>query len=193
MTYQPISVAAQDSQLAEQWNLTALGVAMAFHVPPYKLGLQSDLKFNNMQQQDMDYYKQCLQTHIESIESTLGDGLGLPRSPVEYRICFDTSGLFRMDPLAMAQTDAELVKGSILAPNEARAHQNLPPVPGGDEPIAQQQNWPLGALARRGPPIDAAQAAKDTVVSERAVTARRLAMRFRSSSPRISLEKSHAA
>jgi phage portal protein BeeE len=36
-----------------------------------------------------------------------------------------------------------------MTPNEARRSENLPPVTGGDELYLQQQNYSLGALARR--------------------------------------------
>jgi len=101
---------------------------------------------------DVDYYKQCLQTHIESIESTLDEGLELTLSSVPYRTEFDLSGLFRMDPLARAQANAAAVQASYLAPNEARAAEDLPPVPGGDEPLSQQQYYPLSALKDRPTP-----------------------------------------
>lgn len=149
MKYEPMSVPANDSQLTDQWKLSALGVAMAFHVPPYKIGLQSDLKFNNMAQQDMDYYKQCLQTHMESMEQSLDSGLELP---VGYRSQFDERMLFRMDPLSRAQAAGEAIKASYMAPNEARRDEDMPPVTGGNEPLSQQQNWPLSVLAKRDPP-----------------------------------------
>jgi len=152
MKYEPMATAAADAQLTEQLNLSAISVAMAFHVPPYKLGLQSDVKFRNMEQMDVDYYKQCLQTHIESIESTLDEGLELTLSSVPYRTEFDLSGLFRMDPLARAQANQAAIAASYLAPNEARASEDLPPIDGGEEPLSQQQYYPLSSLKGRPTP-----------------------------------------
>jgi phage portal protein BeeE len=41
------------------------------------------------------------------------------------------------------------VDKALLAPNEGRQRLNLPPVSGGKEPMIQQQNFSLEALAKR--------------------------------------------
>ena len=41
-----------------------------------------------------------------------------------------------------------------MAPNEARAGENLRPVAGGDSPYLQQQNYSLAALAKRDTKAD---------------------------------------
>jgi hypothetical protein len=60
-----------------------------------------------------------------------------------------------MDTITQMNTLKDGVSGAIMAPNEARKKLDLPPVKGGDSPLAQQQNYSLEALARRdaeGPP-----------------------------------------
>ncbi|MCI0236224.1 portal protein, partial [Cronobacter sakazakii] len=59
------------------------------------------------------------------------------------------NALLRMDSERRIKTLGEGVKNTILTPNEARRSENLPPVTGGDELYLQQQNYSLGALARR--------------------------------------------
>lgn len=149
MKYEPLSIEFDKSQMTEQAQDAARWVAMAFHVPPYKLGLDGGTKFNNMQQQDGDYLKQCLQTHMESMEQSLDAGLELPAN---YRSQFDEDGLLRMDALSRAQTHQARIAARFEAPNEARADEDMPPVDGGDEPFAQQQDWPISTLAKRPPP-----------------------------------------
>jgi phage portal protein BeeE len=41
------------------------------------------------------------------------------------------------------------VKGGVMSPDEGRAKFNLGPVPGGNTPYLQQQNYSLAALAKR--------------------------------------------
>jgi hypothetical protein len=122
---------------------------MAFHVPPYKLGLKSDQKFNNMSQQDSDYYKQCLQIHYESAEVCLDEGLSLPS---DYRTEFDIKGLMRMDPISRAEAASKRLGASMTSVNEEREDEDMPPVDGGEKPLAQQQIWPIDVLAKRPPP-----------------------------------------
>ncbi len=45
----------------------------------------------------------------------------------------------------------DMVGGGWTKPDEARAKRNMKPVPGGDTPYMQQQNWPLVALKNRDP------------------------------------------
>jgi hypothetical protein len=58
-----------------------------------------------------------------------------------------------MDSTTLMTVLKEGVSASILAPNEARARVDLPPVAGGESPLSQQQYYSLEALAERdGPP-----------------------------------------
>jgi hypothetical protein len=63
-----------------------------------------------------------------------------------------STALLRMDPTARADGAQKLVGAGIVSPNEARLREDLGPVQGGNEPIVQQQNWPLSVLAQRAPP-----------------------------------------
>jgi len=153
MKFTPIAFDAQSSQQAEQAEQAARWTAMAFKVPAYKLGLSSEQKFANQVQQDSDYYKQCLQVLFEAAEVCLDEGLSLP---LNYRTEFDTELLMRMDPISRAEVAQKYVAASIWAPNDAREKEDMPPAKGGDEPLSQQQYFPLGQLADRPPPADPA-------------------------------------
>lgn len=149
--WQPMTITATDAQLIEQLGWTVGDVARCFHVPPYKLGLQTNVTFSNAGQLNQDYYSQCLQTLIEDFEALLDEGLELGG---DLRTEFDLDGLLRMDPGAQADIDQKDLGSGVLSPNEARARRNLPPVDGGDAPFMQQQMWQIGQLAERTPPSD---------------------------------------
>lgn len=150
--WQPMTVNPVDAQLIEQLAWTVGDVARCFRVPPYKLGLQTNVTFSNAGQLNQDYYSQCLQRHIEDIEALMDEGLELGN---DLRTEFDLDGLLRMDPAAQAEIDQKDLGSGVLAPNEARARRNLAPVAGGDAPWMQQQMWQIGQLADRAPPSDA--------------------------------------
>src|SRR5262245_2128461 len=62
----------------------------------------------------------------------------------------DLDDLIRMDTSTKVKTSSEAIKGGGMSPNEARArYLDLGPVPGGDSPYLQQQNYSLEALAKR--------------------------------------------
>jgi HK97 family phage portal protein len=149
MTYATVAVSAEDSQLIDQLKWSAENVCTAFHVPPYKIGVGTLPQVNNVEALNQEYYSQALQIHIESIELHLDEGLGLAEANQELGTEFDLNDLLRMDTATKARTWGELVKMAIASPNEARFVFNLPPVKGGETPLAQQQNFSLEALAKR--------------------------------------------
>ena len=162
MKYESVTIPAADPQLIEQLQWTAETVASVFGVPAYKIGVGPARTYNNIEALDAQYYSQCLQIHIESIELCLDDGLELKG---DLGTEFDLDGLLRMDTATKVKAAAEGVKAGFMAPNEARAKFDLPPVQGGDSPYLQIQNYSLAALDKRDqaavpvtPGLDAQQA-----------------------------------
>lgn len=150
LKYQPMAMNATDAQLIEQLKWTAEDVCRAFHVPPYMIGVGSMPTYNNIEALNQQYYAQCLQTHIESIELLLDEGLGLTKQSPEMGTEFDLDDLLRMDTSTRVKAASDSVGSGCVAPNEARARWfNLGPVPGGEAPYLQQQNYSLSALAKR--------------------------------------------
>jgi HK97 family phage portal protein len=144
--YKAVTMSAVDAQTVEQQKLSAEMVCSAFHVPAYKVGVGNMPSYDNIEALEQQYYSQCLQVLIESIELLLADAFDLDaRREVEL----DISSLLRMDSERRMKTLGEGVKNTILTPNEARKKENLPPVEGGDDLYLQQQNFSLPALARR--------------------------------------------
>ena len=144
--YNPTTVSAADAQTVEQLSMTAQIICSVFHVPAYKVGVGELPTHDNIEAQDQQYYSQCLQSLIESIELLLDEAFDLEG---ETGTEFDVNALRRMDSERRIKSLGEGVKNTILTPNEARRSENLPPLPGGDALYLQQQNYSLEALARR--------------------------------------------
>ncbi|TCL06904.1 phage portal protein [Sodalis ligni] len=144
--YIPVSMTAADAQTVEQLKMTAEIVCSVYHVPAYKVGVGSVPTQSNIEALELQYYSQCLQTHIESIETLMDEALDLE---VNTGAEFDIDVLLRMDTQGRFATYKTAVGSAVMSPNEARRKENLSPVPGGDNPYLQQQNYSLEALARR--------------------------------------------
>lgn len=178
LRYEPMMMSAVDAQMIETLKWTAETVANCFHVPFYKVGGPPP-SYNNIEALNTQYYADCLQVQIESIELCLDDGLELPNG---YGTEFDLDDLLRMDTATLIKAEAEAVKAGIKAPNESRKRLNLPPTDGGEAPYLQQQNYSLAALAERDAqgPLLAAPApaepmpAPEVDETERAVAALRM-------------------
>lgn len=145
VTYQPISVAAQDAQLVEQLKLSGEVICTAFSVPSFKIGLSAAPSGKISDLNDI-YYSDCLQHYIESIETLLNQHLDL-EDGVEVE--FDLKALLRMDSSSQMSFLKEGIGAAILSPNEARAELGYAAVSGGESPMIQQQNYSLAAIAKR--------------------------------------------
>jgi HK97 family phage portal protein len=165
LAFTPIQQNAVDSQLIEQLKHTDETICAAFGIPAYMVGVKDPPNYNNAELLDLQYYKQCLQSLIEHIELILTEGLGLDSAG--YRAEFDLKGLFRMDSQTQITTLAQAVDKGIMTHNEAREILNLPPEPGGDVLMAQQQMFSLEALASRdnAPPLPPAPAAAPAIAT----------------------------
>ena len=151
LKFQQMKMSATDSQLIEQFKLTAEMICTAFHVPPSKVGVATAPTGTTAAQENQKYYSDCVQILAEEYEACMDDGLSLPD---RYGVELDVDGLLRMDPTALMETLSAGVKGGIMAPDEARRRINLAPVEGGATPYLQQQNFSLAALAKRDSQAD---------------------------------------
>jgi HK97 family phage portal protein len=150
LKYERMAMTAVDAQLIDQLKWTAENVCTAFHVPPYMIGVGATPTYNNIEALNQQYYAQCLQTHIESIELLLDEALGLDQQSPLMGTEFDLDALLRMDTATRVKAGADAIGSGGMSPNEARARFfDLPPTPGGEGPYLQQQNWSLEDLSKR--------------------------------------------
>jgi HK97 family phage portal protein len=151
LTYVPVATNAVDNQLIEQLRWTSEDVCRAFGVPAYKVGVGPMPAYNNIEALNTQYYSETLQELIECIELLLDEGMELPK---QYGTEFDLDGLLRMDSMTYTQVLKEQIGSGLLAPDEGRAKLGYGPVPGGEYPYLQQQNYSLEALAKRDASTD---------------------------------------
>lgn len=150
--FKQLQMTAVDSQLIEQLKWTAENVCMAFNVPAYMIGAGPPPNYNNIEALNQQYYSQCLQELIESMELLLDEGLGLAPEKIEGRrlgVEFDLDDLLRMDTASRVKAASDSIRAG-MTPNEIRFRfHDLGPVPGGDNVFMQEQDHSLEALARR--------------------------------------------
>lgn len=149
LKYESMSTKAVDAQLVEQLKWSAEVVCSTYHVPPYKVGIGAAPAHNNVQALNIEYYSQCLQILIESIEVCLDEGLGTGET---LGTEFDVENLLRMDSVTQMQVLKE--SAGILKIDEMRAKLDKKPTEGGDAVYVQQQNYSLAALAKRDAQAD---------------------------------------
>lgn len=144
LKFEVMSAKATDSQLIEQLKWSAEVVCSTYHVPIFMVGVGQAPAYNNIEALNSQYYTQCLQILLESIELCLDEGLGTGET---LGTEFDLDQLLKMDSATMMEV---LDKSSgKMTPNEQRKKIGLKPVAGGNSPMLQQQNFSLEALAKR--------------------------------------------
>lgn len=150
LKFERMMITAIDAQLIDQLKWTAETVASCFHVPPHKVRIGQMPNYNNIEALNQDYYSQCLQTLIESIEILIDEGLALANVADKiYGARFNLDDLLRMDTATKVKAAGDAIKAGFMKPNEARAKFDMKPVEGGDTPYLQQQNFSLAALNKR--------------------------------------------
>lgn len=146
LKFEPIAMSATDSQLVEQLRWSGEVVCSVFHVPSYKVGIGALPSYNNIQALNSEYYSQCLQTHITSIQNLLKKSLFLQS---QQSVRFDLDSLLLMDTETQVDVLTKAVGGGFMRPNDAAKKLNQRPVTGGDTFYMQQQNYSLEALSKR--------------------------------------------
>jgi HK97 family phage portal protein len=152
LKYEPMAMTAEQSKLVDQLHMTDEDICKAFHMPRHKVGVGPDPTYNNIGALNQQYYTDCLQKHITKLQRKLTKGLGLDHVPGRtLGVEFDLDDLELMDAAARIDAGVKAITGG-MSPNEARARfYDLGPVPGGELPYLQKQNWPLSLLGSDQP------------------------------------------
>lgn len=131
--FKPISVTPEDAQFLGTRAAQNLDLAMAFGVPPHMLG-QVDRTTSwgkGIEEQKLGFLNFTLSDWAGRIEDAWSAMLPRP-----YIARFDLDAFLRADTSTRYSTYATARTVSLLTPNEARAKENLPPLPGGDNLFA---------------------------------------------------------
>lgn len=172
LKYEPMTIAAEASQLIEQLGWNVADVARCFSMPLYKIGAEPAPTGGDPEGRQTEYYTDCLQIHIEGIELCLTEGLEIGSGATAgYEVEADLDGLMRMDSAAQVEMLVAAAGGAFMKTNEARRRRNLPPAKGGDTIYLQQQNYSLEALAKRDAREDPFATAKPAAAAPAALPA----------------------
>ncbi|MDD2772753.1 MAG: phage portal protein [Elusimicrobiales bacterium] len=124
------SYSPQDSQLIDTRKNDVIEVCRYFRVPPHKVAALERSTNNNIEQQDLDYYKSTLRPWLVKVEQEMMIRL-LPEND-DRLIEFMIDGMLRGDYKTRMDGYAVGIQNGIYSPNECRAMENLNPRPGGE-------------------------------------------------------------
>ena len=141
----PLTMSAENAELADIMKLNEQHIALAFRVPLQILGIGSTPHASTESLMQL-WIASGLGFALNHIEESIGLFFGLKGQPDEY-FELDTGALLRSNMKERIEALATGVLGGVYAPNEARAIEGLCKTPYGDEPRVQQQVVPLSAAA----------------------------------------------
>jgi HK97 family phage portal protein len=149
---QPVQTSAVDSQLVESLKMNDQNIALALRIPLQILGIGNST-FSSTELLMQSWIASGLGFTLNHIEEAFGLLFRLRGVPDEY-LELDTRALLRSAYRERIEGLARGVISGIYSPDEARAQEDLPAVPGGHgaEPRVQQQVVPLSYGSDMQPP-----------------------------------------
>jgi HK97 family phage portal protein len=139
----PLMLSAVDLQFINQIGLTIQDVGRIFNYPIRKLQQPDTSRGSTIIQEDQSYVNSNLLPKIVMLQQKFAFTFDLEKDGVALKL--DPEELLRADPLTRYNLGRIGVLSGLLATNEWRRSENLPPVPGGDEVRAPVNLAALGS------------------------------------------------
>ena len=146
MTYTPGSMSLSDAQYLEIRKYSVTEVARIFGIPPHKLGDLERATFSNVEEENISYVTGTLRRWMVRWEKAVFRKLipSLERS--QQTVEHNADALMRGKTIERATAHNLAISGGWMSFNEARALENLNPIPGGDTHVVQGAMVPLDRL-----------------------------------------------
>lgn len=135
-------------QLLELRRFQISEVSRIFNIAPALLFDLSTGTYSNVEQQNLSFSSQTILPIVEAIEQEMNSKLFGQRNSKNF-VEFNLDGLARGDFLSRMNGLARAVQTGLRTPNEARAYDNLPPLPAGDDLLIQGATVPLKSAGQQ--------------------------------------------
>lgn len=137
LTASRIGLTAQESQYIEARSFQLQDIARIFRIPDVLLGISNGktATFASAEQFFLSYVKYTLGPWCQRIEQSIHRDLLAPSEVGEYFVKHDLDSLTRADLQTRYAAHATGINAGFLTRNEARSMENLPTLPGLDEPL----------------------------------------------------------
>ena len=146
VTFKPISMSPQDSQLIETRKFQLDEIARIFRIPPHMIGDLEKATFSNIENQSLDFVKYTLDPWVSRWEQGLARALLTDAEKRDYFIRFNVDGLLRGDYKSRMDGYAVGRQNGWMSANDIRELENLDRIPaeaGGDLYLVNGNMLPL--------------------------------------------------
>ena len=155
MKFHPVTMSMRDAQFIESMNFSVLEIARIFNVPPHKIQDLSRATFSNIEHLSREFYMASLVPWITRIEATMNLCLltQADRDAGLY-IRHNADGLLRGDLATRSESYAKQIGAGVMTPNEGRALEDRPPLPGGERLFMPSNTMPIELATNPEPPAN---------------------------------------
>lgn len=147
MKYQPLSLTPEQQQLLETRRFTIEEICRWFDVPPVLAHHANVTTWGSAVEQIIDgWHKLSIGPMLVNLDQAVRKRVLTAGQRARMTAEFSHDALLRGSIKDRYAVYVAGINGGVLAPNEARQFENLPPVPGGDIVRSQMQMVPLTQL-----------------------------------------------
>lgn len=144
--WKQLTISPEDAQMLESRAFSVEEICRFFGVPPFMIGHTEKTTSwgTGLQEQVLGFQKFTLRSRLKRIEQAITKQLLTPGDRANgVMVEFNLEGLLRADSAGRASFYQSALANGWMTINEVRRLENMPAVPGGDEPRMQMQNVPL--------------------------------------------------
>ena len=148
-----LGVSNEDSQFLETRKFQVEDICRWYGVPPHLVGSQEPgaSSYNSVEQRSLEFREYAVAPLARRIEDPyqrlVSVPAGVTATGATAAMKFNLDAVARADLKTRYESYSAGINAGVLKPNEARAYEDFPPVPGGDVTYMQQQMVPLGSTA----------------------------------------------
>ncbi|WP_371017391.1 phage portal protein [Pseudalkalibacillus sp. JSM 102089] len=142
-TFSSINSNMADAQFLEINKFSIQQIAAAFGIKQHMVNDLSGAKFNNVQQQNEEFYRDTLQSILTMYEQELTWKLLTDREKLNHFFQFNVDSILRTDIKTRYDAYGVGIDKGFLTPNEARLKEDMPTMDGADSLIVNGSMQPL--------------------------------------------------
>ena len=147
LKYERVGIPPETAQALDTRRFQVEEICRIFNVPPSLIQMSGDVKYSNVEQQDLFFAKHTIHPWVVNIEQELRRKLLLPVERSNYAFKFSMISLMRGDMQARANYYHTLLNDGVLSINEVRGLEDRNSIPGGDLNLVQVNQIPLESLS----------------------------------------------
>lgn len=132
MSYQPIQLSAEDSQLLQSRLFQVDEIARFFGINPVLLGDLTHSSYSTLEAAQQEFLVHCLQSYIIMVEQEFTKKLFKP-SESNLEIELDETAILKTDKQALANYYSTMIQNGVLCLNEVRKELGYSEIEGGDK------------------------------------------------------------